>query len=99
MNGTHKTLSIILVALCFLCGAVSVFAQGTNSGTIRGRVTDPNGASVAGASVKVTDLGTGIDTDLTTNGDGDYEASTLKSGSYRVTITSPNFKSSVPTSP
>jgi len=95
MNGTHKTLSSILVALCFLCGAVSVFAQGTNSGTIRGRVTDPNGASVAGASVKVTDLGTGIDTDLTTNGDGDYEASTLKSGSYRVTITAANFKSSV----
>jgi len=95
MNGTHKTLSIILVALCFLCGAVSVFAQGTNSGTIRGRVTDPNGASVAGAAVKVTDLGTGIDTDLTTNGDGEYEASTLKSGSYRVTITAANFKSSV----
>jgi hypothetical protein len=95
MNGTHKTLSSILVALCFLCGAISVFAQGTNSGTIRGRVTDPNGASVAGASVKVTDLGTGINTDLTTNGDGEYEAATLKSGSYRVTVTGANFKSSV----
>ena len=77
MNGTHKTLSSILVALCFLCGAISVFAQGTNSGTIRGRVTDSNGASVAGASIKVTDLGTGIVTDLTTIGEGEYEASTL----------------------
>lgn len=95
MNGIHKTLSSILIGLCFLCVAISVFAQGSNSGTIRGRVTDPNGASVSGASVKVTDLGTGIVRDLTTNGDGDYEASTLKSGNYSVTVAAPNFKSSV----
>jgi hypothetical protein len=92
MNGIHKTLSSILVALCFLCGAISVFAQGSNSGTIRGRVTDPDGASVAGAAVKVTDLDTGSVSDLTTNGEGEYEASTLKSGNYRVTITAANFK-------
>ncbi|HEX9425095.1 MAG TPA: TonB-dependent receptor [Pyrinomonadaceae bacterium] len=95
MNGIHKTLSSILVALCFLCGAISVFAQGSNSGTIRGRVTDPNGASVAGASVKVTDLGTGIVRDLTTNGDGEYEAATLKPGNYSVTVAAANFKSSI----
>lgn len=95
MNGIHKTLSSLLIAFCFLCGAISVFAQGSNSGAIRGRVTDPNGASVAGASVKITDLGTGIVRDLTTNGDGEYEASTLKSGKYGVTIAAPNFKSSV----
>src|SRR6266550_8417801 len=95
MNGFHKTLSSILIGLCFLCCAISVFAQGSNSGTIRGRVTDPNGASVSGASVKVTDRGTGIVRNLTTNGDGDYEAATLKSGNYSVTIAAPNFKSSV----
>ncbi len=95
MNGIHKTLSSILVALCFFCGAISVFAQGSNSGTIRGRVTDPNGASVAGASVKVTDLGTGIVRDLTTNGDGEYEAATLKPGNYSVTVAAANFKSSI----
>ena len=95
MNGIHKTLSTIVIALCFLCGAISVFSQGTNTGTIRGRVTDPNGASVSGASVKVTDLGTGIVGDLSTNGEGEYEAASLKPGNYTVTISAPNFKSSV----
>src|SRR6476660_9028553 len=59
MNGMHKALFLIVVTLCFFGAGIPVFAQGTNSGTIRGRVTDPNGASVTGASVKVTDLGTG----------------------------------------
>jgi len=95
MNGIHKIFSIVLIALCLFCGAISVFAQGSNTGTIRGRVTDPNGASVAAASVKVTDLRTNSVRDLTTNGDGEYEASTLKSGNYSVTVTAPNFKSTV----
>jgi hypothetical protein len=74
---------------------MSVFAQGTNSGTIRGRVTDPNGASVSGAAVKVTDVATGIARDLITNDSGEYEAATLKPGSYTVTVNSPNFKTTV----
>src|SRR6266545_69819 len=95
MKGIVRTFSSIFVATCFLCGGASVFSQGTNSGTIRGRVTDPNGASVAGASVKVTDLGTGIARELTANDGGEYEAATLKPGNYSVTINAPNFKSSV----
>ena len=95
MNGMHRTLSSIFVVACFVLGAVSIFAQGSNSGTIRGRVTDPNGASVSGASVKVTDVSTAIVRDLSTNGDGEYEATTLKPGDYTVTVAAPNFKSTV----
>src|SRR5947207_6473735 len=95
MNGMHKALSLIVVTLCFFGAGISAFAQGSNSGTIRGRVTDPNGASVSGASVKVTDLGTGIVRDLTTNSDGDYEAANIKSGKYSVKVADPNFTSSV----
>src|SRR6266540_3207128 len=85
----------LLVTGCLFCVASLGFSQGTNSGTIRGRVTDPNGASVSGASVKVTDVATGIVRDLTTNGEGEYEAATLKPGSYTVTVNAPNFKTTV----
>jgi len=95
MNGMHKTLSSIFVVACFLCGAVSIFAQGTNSGTIRGRVTDANGASVSGATVKVTDVSTGISRDLITNDSGEYEAASLKPGSYTVAVNTPGFKTTV----
>jgi Carboxypeptidase regulatory-like domain/TonB dependent receptor len=91
----RKIIANLLVTLGLFCFASTAYPQGTNSGTIRGRVTDPNGASVAGATVKVTDLGTNIARDLTTNDGGEYEAATLKSGNYTVTVNAPNFKTSV----
>jgi hypothetical protein len=95
MNGTHKTLSSILVALCFLCGAASVFSQGTNLGTIRGSVTDPNGAVIPNAAVQITDQVTGLSRDLTTDSQGNYEAAAVKPGNYKVTVTAPGFKTTV----
>src|SRR5258706_3433993 len=95
MNGTHKTLSSILVALCFLCGAAAVFSQGTNLGTIRGSVTDPNGAVIANAAVKITDQATGLSRDLNTDSQGNYEAGALKPGNYKVSVTATGFKTTV----
>ncbi len=66
MRIARRIMMSLLVTTCFLVLASPGYSQGTNSGTIRGRVTDPNGASVSGASVKVTDVGTGITRDLTT---------------------------------
>ena len=45
----------------------SLFAQGTDLGTIRGTVTDSSGAVVAGAKVAITDLGTGSIRETETN--------------------------------
>jgi hypothetical protein len=58
-------------------------------------VVDEKGASVANASVQVTDLATNISQTLKTNGEGDYEVPNLKSGNYKVTITAPGFKTTV----
>src|SRR6185437_2223246 len=92
MNGTHKTLSSILVALCFLCGAAAVFSQGTNLGTLRGTVTDPNGAVIPNAAVKITDQTTGLSRDVTTDADGNYEAAALKAGTYKISVAATGFK-------
>ncbi|MGI9168502.1 MAG: TonB-dependent receptor domain-containing protein [Pyrinomonadaceae bacterium] len=91
----RKIIVTLLVTFGLFCLTSTAYPQGTNSGTIRGRVTDPNGASVPGATAKVTDLGTDIARELTTNESGEYEAATLKSGAYTVTVNAPSFKTTV----
>src|ERR1044072_844197 len=96
MKRIFKNSSVLTLIVWYVLSGISVaFSQGTNLGTIRGTVTDPDGAVVAGASVKIVDLTTGISRDLTTNGEGNYEAAGLKPGDYSVTISAANFKTTV----
>src|SRR5919205_1978696 len=96
MKRNFKNSSVLTLAVwCVLSGFSTAFSQGTNLGTIRGTVTDANGAVVADAPVKIVDLTTGISRDLTTNGEGNYEAAGLKPGDYSVTISAANFKTVV----
>jgi hypothetical protein len=56
-------------------------------------VTDPDGKAVAGATVTVTDRGTGISTTPDkTSSDGRVSFGNLDPGKYDVTVTSPSFK-------
>jgi len=83
---------VLLVAIS-LCFYATAYAQGSNFGTIRGNVTDANGAVIPNAAVQITDATTGISRDITTNGVGDYEVAALKPGKYKVTVTAAGFKS------
>ncbi len=78
-----------------LCVSVTIYAQGTNLGTIRGTVTDVNGAVIPNAAVQITDKGTGLSRDLTTNGEGNYEAAALKPGRYDVSVMATGFKKTI----
>src|SRR5690242_18563054 len=95
MKIVRTVMTSVLATGFLLCFASAAFAQGTNLGTIRGTVTDPNGAVIPNAAVQVTDKATGLSRDLTTNGDGNYEAAALKPGRYEVTVTAPGFKKTV----
>ena len=59
---------IIAVVGFLLLAATTMFGQG-GTGQISGTVTDPNGAVVSGASVKVTNAGTNFQRTTTTSGD------------------------------
>ncbi|MBI1791361.1 MAG: carboxypeptidase regulatory-like domain-containing protein, partial [Acidobacteria bacterium] len=74
-----------------LIGAVVLLAQGTDLGTIRGTVTDPTGAVVPNAAVEVVDVATSLSRKLTTDSAGNYEASGLRSGAYKVTVNAAGF--------
>lgn len=92
MKFKWSVLDVIFLAVCFLCGTSAALAQGTDLGTIRGAVTDPRGAVIAGVPVQVTDLETGTSREVTTNEEGQYEAPGLKSGDYRIIVTAGGFK-------
>ncbi len=89
----------LLRAICVLAAVVSgifpALAQSERA-TINGRATDPSGAVIAEAEVKVTSLATGISFATKTNSEGYYTtAATLKPGSYRVEVTHAGFKKAV----
>jgi len=66
------------LAFCLLlCIAGTAFSQSTNSGDIRGTVTDTSGAVVPGVAVKVLNLDTGATKDLVTNSDGLYDTASI----------------------
>ena len=85
-----RTLAIFLMlsALCF-----PAWAQST-AGRILGTISDPSGASVAGATVIVTDVDRGISRTLTTDGAGAYAAPDLSPGNYKIQVEAKGFKTS-----
>jgi hypothetical protein len=87
-----RILPVVLLIVCFLSGATGIYAQGTNLGSIRGRVTDPAGAAIPNVPIQVTDVSTGLKRDLTTGDQGEYEAPGLKYGPYKVTVSAQGFK-------
>lgn len=82
-----------VVVVLLVC--TPAFAQNDRA-SITGRVTDPSGASVVGAAVKVTNINTGATFDATTNDDGRFVVpSILQVGMYRVEASKAGFKTAV----
>jgi outer membrane receptor protein involved in Fe transport len=86
----RTTLAFVLLT------ALSLAAQ-TFRGTILGTVTDPSGAVVAGATVTVKNLGTGLERTTETSADGSYALPELQIGTYTVTISQAGFQTFVAT--
>jgi hypothetical protein len=88
---------IVLFALaaCVLTGSLlslPALAQST-AGRILGSVSDQSGASVAGATVIVTDSERGTSRTLTTDEAGAYAAADLAPGTYKIHVEAKGFKS------
>ncbi len=78
-----RVLSVIVLLSCI---AGFGLAQNTNSGDIRGIVTDATGAVIPGATVTILNVNTGVAKSLITNQAGLYDAVSILPGRYRLTF-------------
>ncbi len=89
------SIKLFLLVLLIVSGILSATAQ-DGTATLRGTVTDPNGAVVPAATISVANEETGINRrTATTNESGDYVFASLTPGLYRVTVEAAGFKKSV----
>src|SRR5579859_4153012 len=83
-------LAVILLICPVLFGQVDY-----SNATLRGTVTDPNGAVIASATVTATNASTGISRVVRTNADGSYRFAALPPGSYQLTTMASGFSKEV----
>lgn len=81
------------LGLALIWPVLVAVAQNTNSGDIRGVVTDSAGAVIPGAAVRVDDVDKGISHTYTTDGPGLYDTGSIVPDHYLITITAPGFQS------
>src|SRR5579862_3995973 len=90
----HLSGLIRLVFSCVLLTTIvthGAWAQ-IDRAELEGTVTDPTGARIAGASVQVVEVKTGISQTKTANSNGYYRFPGLPVGRYRVTASGPDFR-------
>jgi hypothetical protein len=74
-----------------ICLASLALAQNTNSGDIRGTVTDTAGAVIQGVNVNVTNNDTAVIKKFVTNSDGLYDTNSLLPGNYTLEFSKGGF--------
>ena len=83
-----------LLVTCLVSIPAGVVAQSqANSGNIEGRVTDPSGAVVSGATVTATNQQTAFEKSTTTKDDGLFSIILLPPGVYTVRVNASGFSS------
>ncbi len=81
---------LLVLGLLFLIFGTRAHAQ--FNGNIQGVVLDPSGAAVAGASVNLTNVDTGITATIKTSESGNYRFNSLEPGNYVIRATATGFE-------
>src|SRR5215469_2798787 len=83
---------ILAVALLAMVSTNILLAQTTvGTGSIVGAVTDPSGAVISGAKIKIMNTATGQVIELATNSSGSFNSGALIPGNYKVQISANGF--------
>src|SRR5829696_3020303 len=86
--GSRSICVLVLMAIAVAPGARAQESRGTVTGT----VVDQSKAVVPGATVVVTNVAMATSVDIVTNESGNFQASYLIPGMYRITVELPGFK-------
>ncbi len=87
MSSLFRKIAPLLLAVS------AIYAQTITSGDVAGTVKDQTGAIVPGATVTLKSLDTGATRTQAANNSGEYRFSTLQTGSYQISATSPGLLS------
>jgi hypothetical protein len=83
---------IVLLALVFLLSCTTINQAQTDTARLQGTITDAQGAVVNGASITVTNVGTGRSVTVQSSGAGDYSVPALPPGHYKIEVKLQGFK-------
>ena len=86
-----RTLMIFFSCLLLTISTTAIFAQATATAELRGRITDPNGAVITGATITATDTRKGTSRSVQTDENGSFVILSLQPSTYTVTIEAPGF--------
>lgn len=79
------------LVLLLLATLVSAARAQVEQGRFVGQITDPQGAVIAGANVRLTNEGTNIVQKAVTNSTGQYVITPVPAGQYTLSVTAPGF--------
>ncbi|MDD5544445.1 MAG: carboxypeptidase-like regulatory domain-containing protein [Acidobacteriia bacterium] len=82
----------VCLEVLILLFVMPAFGQTASSGSVAGRVTDPQNAVVPGAEVTLLDTATGHAQTISTNEAGRYTFAVINPGVYDITVSKPGFK-------
>ncbi len=88
----RKLRAAALTVVFGLYSVLQLLGQVNATGTFSGQVTDPSGAPIAKAQVKVTQQETGVSVSRQTAQDGIYTLPLLKPGTYTIEVTAQGFR-------
>lgn len=94
-----KLIKVVLSTVFVFAAFAGAALPQSPTATLTGVVTDPNGAVIAGATVKATNKEINLSRLTTTNDEGVYVISSLPVGGYEVRISAFNFETKITESP
>jgi outer membrane receptor protein involved in Fe transport len=89
-RGPLVILSLLLAAAIVAFTPLNAQAQ-AETGIISGEVKDPNGAVIAGAKIKIVNVGTGAERNATSDANGNYVATNLLPALYEISVEASGF--------
>lgn len=92
VRGKSVWMTVLLLAGLVVLTVPGAYAQ-SDSGSIAGTVTDPTGAVIPNASVRVTNVDTGQTLHATSNTSGEFQISAVPRGNYKASVTAKGFQS------
>src|SRR5688572_16916398 len=87
----NNSLRVAVTVVVLLVSTASALAQ-TSKGFLVGNIVDADGAVIVGATVKVTNLSTGVSRETVSAADGGFRIDALDPGAYRIEISQSGFK-------